>query len=140
MLPIFLMYHFRIAVTASCFRTRILASSWESLSCLTAINSRKGDTWLIVVSIRVQELGQGMILAVYQLNLLSCTASGPRDCRQTAQKFSTCLRSSLRVGSVSRLWLGNQTMTIGRAPKSQKTRRGVHEEVSRMHDVVKHYK
>jgi len=37
----------------------------------------------------VQELGQGMILAVYQLNLLSCTASGPRDCRQTAQKTSS---------------------------------------------------
>jgi len=54
-----------------------------------------------------------MILAVCQLNLLSCTAFGPRDCRQTnstEDKFSTCLRSSLRVGSVSRLWLGNQTM------------------------------
>jgi len=63
-----------------------------------------------------------MILAVCQLNLLSCTAFGPRDCRQTnstEDKFSTCLRSSLRVGSVSRLWLGNQTMTIGHAPKNQ---------------------
>ena len=31
MLPIVIMYHFRIAVTASCFRTRILASTWELL-------------------------------------------------------------------------------------------------------------
>lgn len=53
----------------------------------------------------MQELGQGMILAVCQLNLPNRTASGPRDYRQTKQH----IRKVLHVFTAG--WFRFQIMT-----------------------------
>jgi len=72
------------------------------------MTGRKGGTRLHCL--RVQDLGQGMTLAVGQLNLPSRTVSGRRDYRRTKQHRRKYLHRP-RVYIVS-MRFGNQTMTI----------------------------